>query len=95
MAIASIFAFLTQFLLTNQVATGLALTLFGLGFAAFAGREYTEVTIDLIKVQSIFQFCLKFRLLVHRFFRYESACLPCVFDGLYSLVVSYLRLNKV
>ena len=48
MAIASIFAFLTQFLLTNQVATGLALTLFGLGFAAFAGREYTEVTIELI-----------------------------------------------
>ena len=48
MAIASIFAFLTQFLLTNQVATGLALTLFGLGFAAFAGRDYTEVTIDLI-----------------------------------------------
>jgi len=29
MAIASIFAFLTQFLLTNQVATGLALTLLG------------------------------------------------------------------
>ena len=48
MVIASIFAFLTQFLLTNQVATGLALTLFGLGFAAFTGREYTEVTIDLI-----------------------------------------------
>ena len=48
MVIASIFAFLTQFLLTNQVATGLALTLFGLGFAAFDGREYTEVTIDLI-----------------------------------------------
>ena len=48
MVTASIFAFLTQFLLTNQVATGLALTLFGLGFAAFAGREYTEVTIDLI-----------------------------------------------
>ena len=48
MVIASIFAFLTQFLLTNQVATGLALTLFGLGFAAFAGREYTEVTIELI-----------------------------------------------
>ena len=48
MVIASIFAFLTQFLLTNQVATGLALTLFGLGFAAFAGRGYTEETIQLI-----------------------------------------------
>ena len=48
MAIASIFAFLTQFLLTNQVATGLALTLFGLGFSAFVGRGYTEKTIQLI-----------------------------------------------
>ena len=49
MAISSIFAFLTQFLLTNQVATGLALTLFGLGLSAFAGRGYTEETIVLIK----------------------------------------------
>lgn len=53
MAIASIFAFLTQFLLTNQVATGLALTLFGLGFSAFAGRGYTEETIVLIKAIDI------------------------------------------
>jgi len=48
MAIASIFAFLTQFLLTNQVATGLALTLFGLGFSAFVGRAYTEEVIQRI-----------------------------------------------
>ena len=48
MAIASIFAFLTQYLLTNQVATGLALTLFGLGFSAFVGRSYAEETIQLI-----------------------------------------------
>jgi simple sugar transport system permease protein len=48
MAIASIFAFLTQILLTNQVATGLALTLFGLGIAAFIGRGYSEENIELI-----------------------------------------------
>ena len=48
MAIASIFAFLTQFLLTNQVATGLALTLFGLGLSAFVGRAYTEEVIQRI-----------------------------------------------
>jgi simple sugar transport system permease protein len=53
MAIASIFAFLTQYLLTNQVATGLALTLFGLGFSAFAGRGYTEETIELITATQI------------------------------------------
>ena len=48
MFIASIFAFLTQFLLTNQVATGLALTLFGLGLSAFVGRAYTEEVIQRI-----------------------------------------------
>jgi len=53
MVIASIFAFLTQYLLTNQVATGLALTLFGLGFSAFAGRGYTEETIQLITATHI------------------------------------------
>ncbi|MDE3027899.1 MAG: ABC transporter permease [Paracoccaceae bacterium] len=35
-----IFAILTQFLLANQVATGLALTLFGLGFSAMLGQGY-------------------------------------------------------
>ena len=53
MVIASIFAFLTQYLLTNQVATGLALTLFGLCFSAFAGRGYTEETIQLITATHI------------------------------------------
>lgn len=35
-----IFALLTQVLLANQMATGLALTLFGLGFAALIGQGY-------------------------------------------------------
>lgn len=35
-----IFALLTQYLLANQVATGLALTLFGLGFSALLGQDY-------------------------------------------------------
>ena len=51
--ISSIFAFLTQFLLTNQVATGLALTLFGLGFSAFVGKGYTEESIQLIAAVDI------------------------------------------
>jgi ABC-type uncharacterized transport system permease subunit len=38
-----IFGFLTQFLLSNQVATGLALTLFGLGLAALIGQGYVGV----------------------------------------------------
>jgi len=42
-ALSLIFAFLTQVLLSNQVATGLALTLFGLGFSALIGQSYVGV----------------------------------------------------
>jgi general nucleoside transport system permease protein len=38
-----IFAVLTQVLLSNQVATGLALTLFGLGFSALLGQGYVGI----------------------------------------------------
>lgn len=38
--IALIFAVLTQYLMSNQVATGLALTLFGLGFSSLLGQGY-------------------------------------------------------
>ncbi len=41
--LALIFAVLTQLLLANQVATGLALTLFGLGFSALIGQGYIGV----------------------------------------------------
>ncbi len=43
MALSMIFALLTQFLLANQVATGLALTLFGLGLTALFGKPYEGV----------------------------------------------------
>ncbi|PYC46540.1 ABC transporter permease [Litorivita pollutaquae] len=35
-----LFAFLTQFALANQVASGLALTLFGLGLSSLLGQDY-------------------------------------------------------
>ena len=38
-----LFAFLTQITLANQVASGLALTLFGLGFSALLGQRYVGV----------------------------------------------------
>lgn len=38
--LALIFAILTQYFLTNQVATGLALTLFGLGLSSLVGQAY-------------------------------------------------------
>lgn len=43
-ALSLIFAILTQFFLANQVASGLALTLFGLGFSALIGKGYTGIT---------------------------------------------------
>ncbi|MEO1314058.1 MAG: ABC transporter permease [Pseudomonadota bacterium] len=42
-ALSMIFGFLTQVLLANQVATGLALTLFGLGLSALIGQPYSGV----------------------------------------------------
>ncbi|MEM9708243.1 MAG: ABC transporter permease [Pseudomonadota bacterium] len=42
-ALAMVFAVLTQFLLSNQVATGLALTLFGLGLSALMGQGYVGI----------------------------------------------------
>ncbi len=45
-----LFGFLTQYLLSNQVATGLALTLFGLGLSSLIGQGYVgikaPVTVD-------------------------------------------------
>ncbi len=42
-ALALVFALLTQYLLTNQVATGLALTLFGLGLSSLIGQGYVGI----------------------------------------------------
>ena len=45
-AMALIFAFLTLTLLANQVATGLALTIFGVGLSALIGKSYVGVAIE-------------------------------------------------
>lgn len=45
-ALSLIFGFLTLTLQTNQVATGLALTLFGMGLSAFAGRRFAGMPIE-------------------------------------------------
>ncbi|MCB2095211.1 MAG: ABC transporter permease [Rhodobacteraceae bacterium] len=42
-ALSVIFALLTQVFLTNQVATGLALTLFGLGLSSLIGQDYVGI----------------------------------------------------
>ncbi|HEY4658184.1 MAG TPA: ABC transporter permease [Gemmatimonadaceae bacterium] len=44
-AMALIFAVLTLTLMANQVAAGLALSLFGVGFSAFVGKAYESVSL--------------------------------------------------
>ncbi len=45
-ALSAVFAVLALTLLSNQVATGLALSLFGIGLSAFVGLEYVAVVIE-------------------------------------------------
>ena len=51
--IATLFGFLTLTLQTNQVATGLALTLFGVGLSAFAGRAFVGLPITRVPLLHI------------------------------------------
>lgn len=46
--LALLFGVLTQFLLSNQVATGLALTLFGLGLSALLGQGYIGIKSPVV-----------------------------------------------
>ncbi len=49
MALALLFGVLALTLQTNQVATGLALTLFGVGLSAFLGRDYVGISLSGLK----------------------------------------------
>ncbi|HZI83132.1 MAG TPA: ABC transporter permease [Casimicrobiaceae bacterium] len=52
-ALSLVFAVLTLTLMANQVAAGLALSLFGVGLSAFAGLDYVSVVIDGVKPLAI------------------------------------------
>lgn len=52
-ALALLFAALTLTLMANQVATGLALSVFGIGLSAFLGLHYVSIVIAGIKPLSI------------------------------------------
>ncbi|MEX2519268.1 MAG: ABC transporter permease [Paracoccaceae bacterium] len=45
--LALLFAVMTQYLMSNQVATGLALTLFGLGVASLVGQSFAGNTLNV------------------------------------------------
>src|SRR5437867_1897037 len=52
-ALSIIFGVLTLSLMANQVATGLALSLFGIGLSAFVGLDYVSIVVDNIKPLAI------------------------------------------
>ncbi len=47
-ALSMLFGVLTQYLMANQVATGLALTLFGLGLSALIGQSYQGLKVETL-----------------------------------------------
>jgi simple sugar transport system permease protein len=52
-ALSLVFAVITLSLMANQVASGLALSLFGVGLSAFVGLPYVSIVIDGLKPLSI------------------------------------------
>ncbi|RKP52659.1 ABC transporter permease [Trinickia fusca] len=58
-AMALVFAFLTLTMLANQVATGLSLTIFGVGLSAYVGKPYTSAaaraTIEALPIPGLAQ----------------------------------------
>jgi ABC-type uncharacterized transport system permease subunit len=88
-ALALVFGLLTQILLSNQVATGLALTLFGLGLAALIGQPYTGIrspTMPRIFVEGLSDLPVVGRL----FFSYD----PVVYLGLFMAVAVWFFLAR-
>jgi simple sugar transport system permease protein len=53
MLMAAIFAYLVLTLLANQVATGLALAIFGVGLAAFVGKPYESEALKSVPATKI------------------------------------------
>lgn len=85
-----IFGYLTLSLTTNQVATGLALTIFGIGVSALAGEGYVGTTIDIF--DSIFPASLS----EHPVFRVIFGYSPIVYFSLLmtALVVWFLKSTR-
>ncbi|HGG04236.1 MAG TPA: ABC transporter permease [Aliiroseovarius sp.] len=48
-AVSMLFGLLTQYLLSNQVATGLGLTLFGLGLSSLIGKPYEGIKSPILQ----------------------------------------------
>ncbi|ODT67079.1 MAG: ABC transporter permease [Pelagibacterium sp. SCN 63-23] len=83
-----IFGFLTLSLSANQVATGLALTIFGTGFSALFGQAYTGRPI------SIFDSVFPAALADHPFWRLIFGHSPLVYFSLIMVMAVWYFLKK-
>ena len=53
LVMSGLFAFLVLYLMANQVATGLALTIFGIGISSMIGKRYIGTPIDGLSPYSV------------------------------------------
>lgn len=83
-----IFGFLTLSLSSNQVATGLALTIFGTGFSALFGQPYTGKPLELFR--SVFPA----ELATHPFWKVIFGYSPLVYFSLIMVVAVWWFLHK-
>lgn len=83
-----IFGFLTLTLSSNQVATGLALTIFGTGFSALFGQPYTGKPLELFR--SVFPA----ELATHPFWKVIFGYSPLVYFSLIMVVAVWWFLQK-
>ncbi len=83
-----IFGFLTLSLSSNQVATGLALTIFGTGFSALFGQPYTGKPLELFR--SVFPA----ELATHPFWKVIFGYSPLVYFSLIMVVAVWWFLQK-
>lgn len=83
-----IFAFLTLSLSSNQVATGLALTIFGTGFSALFGQPFTGKPLELFR--SVFPS----ELATHPFWKVIFGYSPLVYFSLIMVVAVWWFLKK-
>ncbi len=87
-SVSMIFAFLTLTLSANQVATGLALTIFGAGFSALFGKPFTGKPIDIFG--SIFPPALS----EHPYLRVLFDYSPLVYFSLFMVFAIWWFLQK-
>ena len=85
---ALLFGFLTLTLTSNQVATGLALTIFGIGISSLVGENYVGKTVDIFA--SVFPASLAEDPILRVIFGYS----PVVYFSIFMVFAVSIFLNK-